>query len=165
MRVLLIILALTTSCLTYGQRQTKHYTYKSFPELTLPAHIDATSLPKYFTSAGSGSGWTLKLEKDGRFEFIENVDCTESISIAKGKWTIHGNNLVLKAPKFKKTFKVVVFSNYSFVIDKTEREKFLRAFEALQLQFSSEPSILKYEYIYLRLQDDYLNKRVRIASS
>jgi hypothetical protein len=165
MRTLIIILTFITSALSYGQGRTNAHSYKSFPDLDLPNAIDDSSLPRSFTSAGSGSGGTLYLSQSGDFEFEENVDCTESISVAKGKWMLNGNILTLQASNFKKTFDIVLFGKYTFLIDRTQKQKFLKTFHLLRQKFSAEPPETKYEYIYLQLRDDYLNKRGKITSS
>jgi hypothetical protein len=158
-------LTFLASTFSYGQGKTNVHSYKSFPDLDLPNAIDASSLPKSFTSAGSGSGWTLYLSQSGDFEFEENVDCTESITVAKGKWTLNGNSIILRASNFKRTFDIVLFGKYTFVIDRVQKQKFLKAFHSLRQKFDSEPPETRLEYIYLQLQDDYLNKRGKIASS
>jgi hypothetical protein len=158
-------LTVLISNFSYGQGKEKVYSYKSFPELTLPTTINASSITRSLTSAGSGSGWTLSLLPSGGFELIENVDCTESLSFAKGKWQLQGNKLLLRSLKFKRTYDIVLFGNYTFVVEQSEKQRFLKSFDLLRQKFSSEISETKFEYMYLQLQDDYLNRRGKIASS
>lgn len=164
-KTLITILILSISHLCSGQDNTKDFSYKSFPELTLPTNANVYSFPKSFTSAGSGSGWTLNLTQDNGFTFIENVDCTEAIVLAKGSWTIKGSKLILSAKDFKRTYDIIVFHNYAFLIEQSEKQNFLREFQSLKQKFNSEQNNIRNERIYLNLQDNFLNRRGAIASS
>lgn len=155
---------LSSSHLCSGQ-DNKYFSYKSFPELTLPTNANVYFFPKSFTSAGSGSGWTLNLTQDNGFTFIENVDCTEAIVLSKGIWTIKGCKLILTAKDFKRTYDIIVFDNYTFLIEQSEKQDFLREFKSLKQKFNSEQNYIRNERIYLNLQDNFLNRRGPIASS
>lgn len=135
--------------------------------MTIPSNVNVYSFPKSFTSAGSGSGWTLNLIQGNEvndFTFIENIDCTESITHAKGNWLIKGGKLTLTADDFKKVYDIVVFHSHTFLIEESEKQKFLSKFHSLKLKFNSEENNTRNERIYINLQDDFLNRRGIIAS-
>jgi hypothetical protein len=164
-KTLITILILSISHLCSGQDSTKNYSYKSFPELNLPTNADVYPFPKSFSSAVSGSGWTLNLTQANGFTFIENVDCTEAIELAKGNWKIKGKRLILTAKDFKKAYDIIVFHNYTFLIEQSEKQNFLREFHYLKQKFNSELNDVRNERIYLNLRDNFLNRRGTLASS
>lgn len=165
MRVLLLILAVLTINFSFGQVKKKFLTYQSVAELETKRNLRFSCVPNTFTSAGSGVGWSVKLNQDSSFTFMEHVDCTEKITVASGKWTIKSNYIVLSAPKFKKTYEMVGFQHYNFLIERSEKQKFLNEIEKLLEKFQSEPQEIKYQRTYLNLQDYYLNRHGKIACS
>lgn len=165
MKTLITILILSISHLCAGQARTKNYSYKSFSELNFPTKATIYPGPKSFSSAVSGSGWTLNLTQVNGFTLIENVDCTEAIKLAKGKWKMKGKRLILAAKKFKKAYDIIVFYNYTFLIDRSEKQNFLREFHFLKQKFISEVNNVRNERIYLNLREKYLNRRGTLASS
>lgn len=76
-----------------------------------------------------------------------------------------GNKLILSAKDLKKTYHIIVFHNYTFLIENNEKQKFLREFQSLKQEFSSELLDVRKERIYLKLRDNFLNRRGTLTSS